>query len=99
MKKYAVGIDYGTLSARALLIDAGTGEEIAVSVFEYPHKVIENQLPCGITLADGWALQHPRDYLEALRSTVSDLLERTEIDSFTATRTTCLPHSLLGRRP
>lgn len=80
MKKYAIGIDFGTLSARALMIDAETGEEISVSVFEYPHRVMDDELPCGEKLGNGWALQHPQDYLDALQSTVRDLLESTKID-------------------
>jgi L-ribulokinase len=80
VKKYAIGIDFGTLSARALMIDAETGEEISVSVFEYPHKVMDDELPCGEKLGNGWALQHPQDYLDALQSTVRDLLESTKID-------------------
>jgi L-ribulokinase len=36
MKKYCIGIDYGTDSVRALLINTLNGEELASSVFEYP---------------------------------------------------------------
>lgn len=41
MSKYSIGIDFGTLSARALLVNLENGCEIATSVFEYPNKVIE----------------------------------------------------------
>ena len=41
MKKYAIGVDYGTLSGRALLIDCATGEELASAVFDYPHGVMD----------------------------------------------------------
>ena len=81
MKRYAIGIDYGTLSARALLLDIDTGEEVAVTVFEYPHKVMESELPCGKPLGQGWALQHPQDYLDALHNTIIDLLDKTKIDN------------------
>ena len=43
MSKYAIGIDYGTLSVRALLVDIETGKEVAASIYEYPHGVMEEQ--------------------------------------------------------
>lgn len=42
MNKYVIGIDFGTLSGRAVLADVKTGEEISSSVYEYPHDVMEN---------------------------------------------------------
>lgn len=47
MAKYSIGVDYGTLSGRALLIDVETGEELASSVYEYPHQVMDQKLPSG----------------------------------------------------
>ena len=44
MSKYAIGIDYGTLSVRALLVDIETGKEVAASIYEYPHGVMEEHL-------------------------------------------------------
>ena len=46
-KKYTIGIDFGTLSARAVALDLATGNEVAEAVFEYPHGVMDVQLPCG----------------------------------------------------
>jgi L-ribulokinase len=37
-KKYAIGVDFGTLSGRAVLVELDTGNEIATAVKEYPHK-------------------------------------------------------------
>ena len=47
MSKYAIGIDYGTLSVRALLVNIETGEEVAASIYEYPHGVMEEHIPSG----------------------------------------------------
>lgn len=72
-----LGIDFGTLSARALLVDADTGEEVATSVYDYAHGVIEERLPGGTKakrLPPQTALQDPKDYLAALDHTVPTVL-------------------------
>ena len=66
MRKYTVGLDFGTLSARAVLVDVATGEEAAAAEAAYAHGVMETQLPDGTPLKSGSALQHPQDYLDAL---------------------------------
>ncbi len=72
---YAIGVDYGTLSVRALLVEVATGRETAVSVFEYPHGLIEDTLPAtGEKLPPDWAIQDPRDYLEALSHVIPAVL-------------------------
>ena len=53
MSKYAIGIDYGTLSVRALLVDIETGKEVAASIYEYPHGVMEEHIPSGKKLPVG----------------------------------------------
>lgn len=78
-RTYTVGVDFGTLSARALLLDAASGEQLASSVCEYPHGVMDRVLPDGTPLPQGFALQHPADYLLALTSTVTDVLAQTGI--------------------
>jgi len=55
MKKYSIGIDYGSLSARAVIIDIHTGEELATSIYEYPHSIMETSLPTGEPLGLDWA--------------------------------------------
>ena len=74
MSKYAIGVDYGTLSVRALMVDIHTGEEVATSIYEYPHGVMEERIPSGKRLAPGWALQDPQDYLEGLIITVRNVM-------------------------
>ena len=44
-EKYVVGVDFGTLSGRALLVRVSDGFEVATAVFGYPHGVIEDLLP------------------------------------------------------
>ncbi|MEG0019383.1 MAG: ribulokinase, partial [Oscillospiraceae bacterium] len=63
MAKYTIGVDYGTLSGRAVLVDAITGQEMSHAVYEYPHGVMDERLPTGEKLGHDWALQHPQDYL------------------------------------
>lgn len=75
MGKYAVGIDFGTESGRAVLVDVADGQEIATAVHQYANGVIDEKLPgTDITLAPDWALQDPNDYLEVFKHTVPDVL-------------------------
>ncbi|MBQ8813004.1 MAG: ribulokinase [Lachnospiraceae bacterium] len=66
MKKYALGLDFGTLSVRALFVDIETGEEAAAAVYEYPHGVMTEALPDGTPLPPNFALEHPHDFLNGL---------------------------------
>ncbi len=68
--EYTVGVDFGTLSARAVALDLSTGEEVAEAVFAYPHGVMDRNLPTGEALPANFALQHPQDYLDALAQVV-----------------------------
>ncbi len=79
-KTCALGIDFGTESARALLIDAQTGEIIATAVEPYPNGVIDTALPGGAPLGPDWALQNPSDWLHALESTVRRVLSESGVD-------------------
>jgi L-ribulokinase len=75
---YAIGIDFGTESARALLVDCADGTEVAVQVHAYESGVIDAQLD-GTPLDPEWALQDPRDYVSALRNAVPRLLAETGV--------------------
>ena len=70
MAKYSIGLDFGTLSGRALLVNVQTGEELASAVYDYPHAVMDTAIPCGKKLKADWALQHPQDYLDVVTQDV-----------------------------
>lgn len=73
MAKYTVGIDYGTLSARAVLVDVETGNVAAESSMDYPHGVISRELG-GKQLPAGSALQYPQDYVDCAAAVVRAVL-------------------------
>lgn len=80
-KKYAIGVDYGTQSGRAVLIDLSNGAEVAEHVTPYTHHVIDEKLPVsGIKLENDWALQHPLDYIEVLERSVPAVMKESGID-------------------
>ncbi|CAM4366525.1 ribulokinase [Paenibacillus alkaliterrae] len=80
-KKYAIGVDYGTQSGRAVLIDLSDGAEVAEHVTAYTHRVIDEKLPVsGIKLELDWALQHPLDYIEVLEKSVPAVMQESGID-------------------
>ena len=80
MGKYAVGVDFGTLSARALVAEIGTGRELASVSMEYPHGVMDEYLPDGTPLPPDWALQHPEDYMECLKYVVPEAVKRAGVE-------------------
>jgi L-ribulokinase len=66
-----IGIDFGTESARAVVVDTADGRVLGSGVSVYRHAVIDEQLPSsGATLGAEWALQHPGDWLEAIDASV-----------------------------
>ncbi len=80
MAKYTVGVDFGTLSARALLVDVADGRELASVAMDYPHGVMDRVLcTTGEELPANYALQHPADYLEALCFVVSSVVKEAGV--------------------
>ncbi len=77
---YVVGVDFGTLSARAVVVDARDGAELGSAVHDYRHAVMDRTLAAtGAELPPQWALQDPDDYLEALRTAVPEAVRAAGI--------------------
>lgn len=96
-KPYTIGVDFGTLSGRAVLIETETGVLAALREKAYPHGVMTG-LPGRPGPGQGWALQDPADYLTVLEETVPALLEDAGVSpaqvaglAFDATSCTVLP--------
>lgn len=82
MSKYTIGIDYGTLSARAILVDVADGAVKATSAMDYPHGVMDRSLmDYGIPLEPDWALQDPMDYIECTKWILPDVLRQSGTDA------------------
>jgi L-ribulokinase len=76
-----VGVDYGTLSGRALVVRAEDGAELGTAVHEYRHGVMDDVLAAtGEPLPPDWALQDPQDYLDVLRHAVPEAIAAAGID-------------------
>ncbi len=80
MGPYVIGIDFGTLSGRASLVDVQNGRILASSVYDYPHGVMDSQLPDGTPLPPDWALQHPADYIAVLDHTLPAILRESGVN-------------------
>lgn len=79
--RYVVGVDYGTLSGRAVVVRVSDGCEVGDAVYAYPHGVMDRQLAnTGAPLPPDWALQDPDDYLGVLRHAVPQALAESGVD-------------------
>ena len=80
-EKYVIGVDYGTLSGRALIVRASDGHEMGSAVFEYPNAVMDRVLnSSGAALGPDWALQDAQDYVEVLKHAVPEALRLSGIN-------------------
>ena len=81
MRRYALGLDFGTESVRALIVDCATGAEAAQSTVRYAHGVITARLPGSESpLPPDFALQHPQDYLDAAIAALSEAAKSVPAD-------------------
>ncbi|WP_037678255.1 ribulokinase [Streptomyces griseus] len=76
-----VGVDFGTLSGRAVVVRVRDGAELASAEHVYPHAVLDRELPDGTRLPPDWALQVPSDYVDVLRNAVPEALARAGVQS------------------
>jgi L-ribulokinase len=83
VRRYAVGVDFGTESGRAVLVDVADGREVATAVYEYANGVIDERLPepfDHVELEADWALQDPEDYLRTFEHAVPAVLAEARVD-------------------
>lgn len=77
---YTIGVDFGTESGRAVLVDTKDGREVAVAVHPYGDGVIDQHLPgSSKPLPPDWALQNPFDYIEVLKRTIPAVLQQSGV--------------------
>jgi len=80
---YVIGVDFGTESGRAVLVDVADGKELATAVYKYAYGVIDEALPVEgspVRLEPDWALQDPEDYLRTFKHTVPAVLRQSGVD-------------------
>ncbi|MCW4385225.1 ribulokinase [Salinibacterium sp. SYSU T00001] len=80
-ERYVIGVDFGTLSGRAVVVRVSDGEELASATLEYPHAVMDTTLAAtGEKLPPEWALQVPSDYVDVIKSAVPEAVAKAGID-------------------
>lgn len=77
MDKYVIGLDYGTLSARAVLVSVGRGEVAAESIYPYPHGILNTISGGDEELPVDFALQEIDDYVEAMYETIRTVVKQS----------------------
>jgi L-ribulokinase len=66
--EFLIGLDYGSESARGVLVDVSNGEIVASHAHPYRHGIMTSALPGGRPLPPEWALQNAPDYVEAAKA-------------------------------
>lgn len=77
-----IGVDYGTLSGRAVVVRVADGAELASAEYVYPHAVMDTVLTAGpqrVVLPPDWALQVPSDYIDVLKHAVPEAVRSAGI--------------------
>ena len=84
--QFTVGIDFGTLTGRAIVVRVSDGAELGSAVHPYSHGVMDTQLTAGpsvpgnTTLPADWALQVPHDYVEVLQRAVPEAIRAAGVN-------------------
>jgi L-ribulokinase len=82
-RKYSIGVDFGTESGRAVLVEVRDGKELATAVYPYSHGVIDEALPVEgrpVRLEPDWALQDPDDYIRTFKRTIPAVIKESGVD-------------------
>ncbi|GIF50718.1 hypothetical protein Afe04nite_52570 [Asanoa ferruginea] len=80
MPAHVVGVDFGTLSGRAVVVRVADGAEVGSAVHEYAHGAVERALPgSDRQLPAAWALQVPQDWRDVLREAVPKALAAADV--------------------
>ena len=82
-QSYVIGVDFGTLSGRAAVVNVKNGEVLASAIVEYTHGVMEDTLTAGDgqKLPQDFALQVPSDYLSVFRDAVPRAVKDSGINA------------------
>jgi L-ribulokinase len=81
---FAIGVDFGTESGRAVVVDIATGRELGTAIYAYANGVIDEHLPApddDVRLGPDWALQDPRDYVRTFQHAVPRALADAGVDA------------------
>ncbi|MGI3903368.1 MAG: FGGY-family carbohydrate kinase [Janthinobacterium lividum] len=89
--EYLIGLDYGSESARGVLVDARTGRLAASHTHAYRHGVMSEVLPDGTRLPPFWALQVAADYTEAATAILTTLGRGRRVRGIGIGFTACSP--------
>jgi L-ribulokinase len=84
VSRYTIGVDFGTESGRAVLVDVADGRELATAVHPYANGVIDQRLPGpdeDVALEPDWALQDPADYLATFKTAIPEVLRASGVDA------------------
>lgn len=102
-EKYVIGLDYGTLSGRAVLVSVSDGAVMAESVMAYPHGILHTIPGSEEELPADFALQEIDDYVEVMYRTIREVVTKAGCEAesvigigIDATSSTFLPISSNG---